>query len=149
MESIWNSTVEIPPRNALEEDISVEAVVIGAGMAGILTAYLLKENGVGTVVLEADRIGSGQTGNTTAKITSQHGLCYEKMIGQILKEYEAIISRQEWMSDATKQKAIRKLETMQVKIGYPDQWPAARDMMQVTPPASGTSLKRKRRRHRL
>ena len=57
MESIWNSTVEIPPRNALEEDISVEAVVIGAGMAGILTAYLLKENGVGTVVLEADRIG--------------------------------------------------------------------------------------------
>ena len=109
MESIWNSTVEIPPRNALEEDISVEAVVIGAGMAGILTAYLLKENGVGTVVLEADRIGSGQTGNTTAKITSQHGLCYEKMIGQIGKkkaplygraheeailEYERIISKE-------------------------------------------------------
>ena len=64
----------------------------------------------------------------------------EKMIGQILKEYEAIISRQEWMSDATKQKAIRKLETMQVKIGYPDQWPAARDMMQVTPISEGGSL---------
>ncbi len=64
----------------------------------------------------------------------------EKMIGQILKEYEAIISRQEWMSDATKQKAIRKLETMQVKIGYPDQWPAARDMMQVTHISEGGSL---------
>ena len=64
----------------------------------------------------------------------------EKMIGQILKEYEAIINRQEWMSDATKKKAIRKLETMQVKIGYPDRWPAARDMMQVTPISEGGSL---------
>lgn len=64
----------------------------------------------------------------------------EAMIGQILEEYETIINRQEWMSDATKKKAIRKLETMQVKIGYPDQWPAARDMMQVTPVSEGGSL---------
>lgn len=64
----------------------------------------------------------------------------EKMIQQILDEYEVIISRQEWMSDATKKKAIRKLETMQVKIGYPDEWPAAREMMQVTPISEGGSL---------
>lgn len=64
----------------------------------------------------------------------------EKMIDLILEEYETIINRQEWMSEATKQKAIRKLETMQVKIGYPDEWPAARDMMQVTPISEGGSL---------
>lgn len=64
----------------------------------------------------------------------------EEMIGLILKEYETIINRQEWMSEATKKKAIRKLETMQVKIGYPDEWPAARDMMQVTPISEGGSL---------
>ncbi len=64
----------------------------------------------------------------------------EEMIGQILEEYEVIINRQDWMSDATKKKAIRKLETMQVKIGYPDRWPAARDMMQVTPVSEGGSL---------
>ena len=64
MESIWNSTVDIPSRNALEEDISAEAVVIGAGMAGILTAYLLKENGVGTVVLEDRK-------STTSELQSQ------------------------------------------------------------------------------
>lgn len=64
----------------------------------------------------------------------------EEMIEQILDEYEVIINRQDWMSDATKKKAIRKLETMQVKIGYPDQWPAARDMMQVTPISEGGSL---------
>ena len=64
----------------------------------------------------------------------------EEMIGQILKEYEAVINRQDWMSEDTKKKAIRKLETMQVKIGYPDEWPAARDMMQVTPISEGGSL---------
>ncbi len=64
----------------------------------------------------------------------------EKMIEQILEEYETIINRQEWMSKATKKKAVRKLETMQVKIGYPDEWPAARDMMQVTPISEGGSL---------
>ncbi len=64
----------------------------------------------------------------------------EKMIEQILEEYETIINRQEWMSEATKKKAVRKLETMQVKIGYPDKWPAERDMMQVTPISEGGSL---------
>ena len=62
------------------------------------------------------------------------------MIELILKEYETIINKQEWMSDATKQKAVKKLETMQVKIGYPEEWPAAKDMMQVTPISEGGSL---------
>jgi putative endopeptidase len=64
----------------------------------------------------------------------------EEIIAQILAEYEVIIDRQDWMSDATKQKAKRKLETMNVKIGYPDEWPAAKDMMQVTPISEGGSL---------
>ena len=64
----------------------------------------------------------------------------EEMIEQILDEYETIINSQDGLSDATKKKAIRKLETMQVKIGYPDRWPAARDMMQVTPISEGGSL---------
>lgn len=64
----------------------------------------------------------------------------EKMIGLILSEYKEIIRRQDWMSDATKEKAIKKLETMQVKIGYPDKWPIAKDMMQVTPISEGGSL---------
>ncbi len=64
----------------------------------------------------------------------------EKIIAQILEEYEAIILKQDWMSEATKEKAIRKLETMQIKIGYPDQWPDAKDMMQVTPVSEGGSL---------
>lgn len=80
MESIWSKTVEIPHRAPLSGDLEVEAAIIGAGMAGILTAYLLKKQGIHAVVLEADRIASGQTKNTTAKITSQHDLIYHNLI---------------------------------------------------------------------
>ena len=70
----------IKRRDPLAGDMEVPAVVIGAGLAGILTAYYLKQAGIRTVVLEADRIGSGQTKNTTAKITSQHNLIYDRLI---------------------------------------------------------------------
>ena len=78
MESIWSKTCDIPERLPLDGDLEAEAVVIGGGMAGILTAYQLECAGVRTVVLEAGRIGGGQTGNTTAKITCQHGIfCHD------------------------------------------------------------------------
>ncbi|MDO5405852.1 MAG: FAD-dependent oxidoreductase [Eubacteriales bacterium] len=80
MESIWSKTVKLPAREPLKENLSVDAAVIGAGMSGILTAYLLKKSGMSVAVLEADRIAGGQTKNTTAKITSQHGLTYEKLL---------------------------------------------------------------------
>ncbi|MEG0854640.1 MAG: FAD-binding oxidoreductase, partial [Angelakisella sp.] len=80
MKSIWSETAEIPGREALSGNLSAEVAVIGAGMAGILTAYLLQKQGKQVVVLEAERIGSGQTKNTTAKITSQHSLIYDRLI---------------------------------------------------------------------
>ena len=52
-------------------------------MAGILTARALAEEGLHTAVLEARALGSGQTGNTTAKITAQHGLIYTRLIRQL------------------------------------------------------------------
>ena len=64
----------------------------------------------------------------------------ERMIARILEEYEMVLWKQEWMSEATREKAVCKLETMQVKIGYPEQWPEAKDMMQVTPVSEGGSL---------
>ncbi len=64
----------------------------------------------------------------------------EEIIDLILEEYKTIIYKQDWMSDATKAKAVRKLETMQVKIGYPDEWPVEKDFIQVTPVSEGGSL---------
>ena len=80
MESIWTQTCLIPARSALPGDIQTEVAVIGAGMAGLLIADALQNAGHRVVVLEADRIAGGQTCNTTAKITSQHGLSYQKRI---------------------------------------------------------------------
>ncbi|MDO4355736.1 MAG: FAD-dependent oxidoreductase [Clostridia bacterium] len=84
--SIWSQTVNIPKRNKLEQDLSAEVAVIGAGMAGVLIAHQLARRGVHTVVLEANRIGSGQTRHTTAKITSQHGMIYDAMIQKFGEE---------------------------------------------------------------
>lgn len=86
MDSLWRNQVQIPEKEELQNNIKVQTVVIGAGMAGILTAYLLKKEGNDVVVVEAKRIACGQTRNTTAKITSQHGMIYAKLIQQIGKK---------------------------------------------------------------
>lgn len=80
MQSIWKQDVQIPQREPLRGDIETDTAVIGGGLVGITIAYALQQRGIPTVVLEAGRIASGQTGNTTAKITSQHNLIYSKLI---------------------------------------------------------------------
>lgn len=84
--SIWEREVSMPERPRLSGDIQADAAVIGGGMAGILTAHFLAEAGLKTVVLEANTVGSGQTGRTTAKITSQHGLIYEPLLYRLGQE---------------------------------------------------------------
>lgn len=80
MQSIWSKTTDIPKQEELSGNIHAKNVVIGAGMAGILTAYFLQKQGQEVIVIEAAKIASGQTKNTTAKLTSQHGLIYHDMI---------------------------------------------------------------------
>lgn len=80
MKSLWSQTTQLPERKSLEADFRVQNVVIGAGIAGVLIAYLLQEKGQEVIILEAEKIASGQTKNTTAKITSQHGLIYNDLI---------------------------------------------------------------------
>ena len=80
MESIWQKTADLPTFPTLENDIKTDVLIIGGGLAGILTAYKLREKGVNCIVVEKDRICQKVTGNTTAKITSQHGFCYSKIL---------------------------------------------------------------------
>lgn len=80
MQSIWHSDNHNYKGKRLEGNMSTEVLVIGGGMAGILCAYKLKQIGVPCVVVEGKKIGSGVTGNTTAKITAQHGLIYDRLI---------------------------------------------------------------------
>lgn len=80
MKSVWSDSCEIGERKRLVGNLSHDVVIIGAGMAGLLTAYKLKEKGVNPIILEANCIAGGQSKNTTAKITSQHDLIYAKLI---------------------------------------------------------------------
>lgn len=86
MKSIWNESCSLPNRDSLKGDLVVDTIVIGAGMAGVLTAYLLQKEGKKVAVLEAAETASGVTGNTTAKITSQHNLFYNTLIQKVGQE---------------------------------------------------------------
>lgn len=77
--SYWVETAPGPERPALTEDLDVDVVVIGAGMAGLSTAYELTRAGLGVAVLEARRVAAGVTGHTTAKLTALHTLVYDKL----------------------------------------------------------------------
>ncbi len=80
MRSLWKATASLPEFPELVGDVRTDVLIVGGGIAGILTAYLLHEKGVRYVLVEKGRICSGTTGNTTAKITFQHGLIYDKIL---------------------------------------------------------------------
>jgi glycine/D-amino acid oxidase-like deaminating enzyme/nitrite reductase/ring-hydroxylating ferredoxin subunit len=81
MSSLWMATTE--PTTAtypsLDGSLEVDVAVVGAGVAGLLTAVLLRESALHVAVLEAGRVGAGVTGHSTAKVTSQHGLRYARL----------------------------------------------------------------------
>ena len=91
MESLWRQqtgTIEPhldSPQGTIRES-HWDVIVVGAGMAGILTAYFLQKQGKRVLIVEAKTIASGQTERTTAKITSQHGLKYAELIRNVGEE---------------------------------------------------------------
>ena len=83
MDSIWTRTAEPPSFAPLDGDLKTDVLVIGGGLAGLLCAYWLDRAGVDCALVEAGRLCGGATGNTTAKLTFQHGLIY----GKLLREF--------------------------------------------------------------
>ena len=66
----------MPRFERLEGEVETDVAVLGGGLVGITTALLLQEGGKDVVLVEADRLGAGVSGHTTAKVSSQHGLKY-------------------------------------------------------------------------
>jgi len=67
--SYWIDTVPIKTFPALNRDVTADALVIGAGITGVTTAYLLKNAGLSVALIERDRIATIDTGHTTAHLT--------------------------------------------------------------------------------
>lgn len=68
--SVWMKTAEIPSRPALARDTTADICVVGAGIAGLTTAYLLAEEGRSVVVLDDGALAGGETSRTTAHLAN-------------------------------------------------------------------------------
>jgi len=68
--SLWSETAPTPRYPALAGDVTYDVAVIGGGITGISTACLLQQAGRRVAVIEARRIGKGETGKTTAHLTA-------------------------------------------------------------------------------
>lgn len=84
--SIWTNNTALPEFERLNGDKKTDVLIIGGGMCGILCAYYLHQAGADYILTEGNTIACGITKNTTAKITSQHGLIYAKLIRSIGEE---------------------------------------------------------------
>ena len=113
--SLWRDTIAITKRAPLNRNVKTDVAIIGGGLAGILTAHFWEQAGRKCIVFEAERIGSGQTGNTTAKVTSQHGLIYNKLIESVGKE------KAQQYADAN-QEAVERYRILIRKYGIDCDW---------------------------
>lgn len=69
-ETAWKEGAAKPDFPQLEESFETDVCVIGAGLTGILSAYLLAKEGYRVAILEKERLGDGVTGLTTAFLTA-------------------------------------------------------------------------------
>ena len=103
--SLWAETAKLPSFPSLEQDLKTDILIVGGGMAGLLCACALNRACADYALIEADRICSGVTRNTTAKITSQHGLIYHKLI----REYDEETARLYYEANQAAISRFRKL----------------------------------------
>src|SRR5690349_9409123 len=68
--SVWMETADVPAPARLNAHVQADVCVIGAGIAGLTTAYLLSREGKKVVVLEDGQIGGGETASTTAHLST-------------------------------------------------------------------------------
>lgn len=109
-ESHWMATAPGVPYPSLSEDLKVDVVVIGAGVAGICAAWELSLTGRSVALLEADRVAAGVTGYTTAKLTAQHTFIY----ADVAKKFGSDAAR---LYATSQQEAVEHVAQTSAKLG--------------------------------
>ncbi len=77
--SVWMETAQTVDCPTLAADLNVDVCIVGAGMAGLTTAYLLSQEGCRVAVLEARHAAAGQSQRTTAHLTNAHDDLYSEI----------------------------------------------------------------------
>ncbi|MDL2301775.1 FAD-dependent oxidoreductase [Lachnospiraceae bacterium OttesenSCG-928-D06] len=109
MMSLWSDHISLPKFPQLDGDYNTDVLIIGGGLAGLLCAYFLNKKGVNYLLVEGNTICNGVTKDTTAKITSQHGLLYDKLLQKSGREIA-------WKYLDVNQKALHVYQEMCEKI---------------------------------
>jgi len=90
-ESLWIADSNKTNYPKLNKNEKADVCIIGGGITGAVTAYLLAKKGINVIVLEKDKVGMGVTSKSTAKLTIQHGLFYSYLYNsygkEVAKEY--------------------------------------------------------------
>ena len=77
--SIWQKYSENNINNNMFQTINTDILIIGGGIAGLITAYMLSENNKNITLIDKNNIGNGITNKTTAKITFLQGIIYQTL----------------------------------------------------------------------
>lgn len=104
-ESFWIENTDDTTFEVLEEGLSVDVAILGAGIAGITSALFLKEAGLSVALIEADKVIKDVTANTTAKITAAHNVIYSNLESHFDKDGARIYAE-------ANQMAIDKIESI-------------------------------------
>ena len=110
-EPYWRKTAKLPSFPKLEQDLQVDIAIVGGGITGLTSAYLLAKAGAKVAVIEAGSILNGTTGHTTAKLTAQHGLIYDELINHIGEDkarlyYQANYDAMQFVKNMVKEQQI-------------------------------------------
>lgn len=119
-QSYWLESSPEPEFPQLDKEISVDVAIVGGGLTGISTAWHLQREGLRVAVLEADKVGYGTTGHSTAKITAQHDLIY----WQLKSQWGAELAQQYAQANAAAIAAMADLVN-QLSIDCDFQWQPA------------------------
>jgi glycine/D-amino acid oxidase-like deaminating enzyme/nitrite reductase/ring-hydroxylating ferredoxin subunit len=85
-ESYWLATTPRTHYSALKKPLSFDVAIIGGGITGLTTAFLLKQAGKSVAVIDSHSIASGESGHTTAHLTELIDTRYYDVIAKFGKE---------------------------------------------------------------
>lgn len=108
--SLWTTTAPGRRFPALAGELTVDVVVVGGGIAGLTTAWLLKRAGKKVAVLEMNRLLTGQTGQTTAHLTELLDTPYSTL----LQDFGEKGAR---LAAASSRAAIEQIATLVEELG--------------------------------
>lgn len=133
--SYWLADTRAPGYPSASADLDVDLAVVGAGVAGLCVAWEAVRAGLSVAVFEAGHVASGTSGNTTAKVTAQHGLIYARLAEHLGVDAAITYGR-------TQRDALEHLVAMAHAIGTDVQLERRDAWVYVTAPERADELRR-------